>query len=87
MERQVDDIAKYVTLTESRILEEEFGDIVIQEPTDVLMEDIGDLVFKLRSYYESEGSSEYVRGVEEGLALAANMLERLLERYSGNTSK
>lgn len=94
MTRQPDDIGRYIRLTESSLVSKEDADNLfegIEVPDlgvpDVLLEDVSDMIFKLRSYTESDGSAEYARGIEEGLALAANMLERLLERHSGHSSK
>ena len=92
MDRQPDDISRYIRLTENATMS--MTDEVLSEgivvpdidSSEYLLEDVNDMIFKLRSYSESDGTLEYARGVEEGLALAANMLERLLERYSG-TSK
>lgn len=94
MTHQQDDIRRYIRLTESSIVQlEEDHDLDDIEVADLdviseqLLEDVNDMIFKLRSYSEAEGHVEYARGVEEGLALAANMLERLLERHSGHSSK
>ena len=89
MDRQPDDIGRYIRLTESSTMSE--TDEVLSEgilvteidPSEFLLEDVNDMIFKLRSYSESDGNLDYARGVEEGLALAANMMERLIERYSG----
>jgi hypothetical protein len=88
MDRHLDDIRRYIRLSESApdahgddfLLE----DIQITEDhvSNVLLEDVSDVIFRLRSYGETDSSPEYSRGVEEGLALAANMLEGLLNRYS-----
>ena len=89
MDRQPDDIGRYIRLTESSTMSE--TDEVLSEgilvteidPSEFLLEDVNDMIFKLRSYSEPDGNLDYARGVEEGLALAANMMERLIERYSG----
>ena len=94
MDRHPDDIRRYIRLTESSAMSTVDEDMTIEgihvADVDVphqLLEDINDMVFKLRSYGEPDSNLDYARGVEEGLALAANMLERLLERHSGNSSK
>ena len=94
MTRQPDDIRRYIRLTESSLVSEADADSLYEgieipdlDTTDTLLEDVSDMIFKLRSYSESDSSPEYARGIEEGLALAANMLERLLERHSGHSSK
>lgn len=94
MTHQPDDIRRYIRLTESSLVSREDQDIVVEdiEVPDLnlhepLLEDVSDMIFKLRSYSENNDSPEYARGIEEGLALAADMLERLLERHSGHSSK
>lgn len=93
MSGQPDDIRRYIRLTESSAVSQE-GDTLFEgieipdlNAPDLVIEEIEEMVFKLRSYSENEGSPDYIRGVEEGLALAANMLERLLESHPGNSSK
>jgi len=92
MTRQPDDIRRYIRLTESSSveLEDDLDHIEvpdINDSVDLMLEDINDMVFKFRSYSEADVNPDYARGIEEGLALAANMLESLLERHSGNSSK
>lgn len=95
MERLPDDIGRYIRLTENTAMSLVDEDMILEESIRVpgvdvpplLLEDVNDMIFKLRSYSEPDGDLSYARGVEEGLALAANMLERLLERHSGNSSK
>lgn len=94
MNHQPDDIRRYIRLTESSVVRlDEDSDLDAIEVADLdqlpedFLENVNDLIFKFRSYSETDGSAEYAQGVEEGLALAANMLERLLERHSGHSSK
>lgn len=93
MDRHSDDIRKYIRLTESSIVSSATEDTISEDLDlgsslfDIIVEDVGDTIFKLRSYSESEGSPEYARGVEEGLALAASILERILERHTGQIIK
>lgn len=89
-----DDIRRYIRLTESSSVSDVTEDMTYEgihvvdvDTSSLLLEDLNDIVFKLRSYGEPDGNLDYARGVEEGLALAANMLERLLERHSGYSSK
>lgn len=89
-----DDIGRYIRLTEASTVstvdeDMTYRDIHVEDvdTSDLLLEDINDMIFKLRSYGEPDSNLDYARGVEEGLALAANMLERLLERHSGHSSK
>ena len=89
MSIQPDDISRYIRLVESHTvsLDESVSlesiEIPEVEVSKFLLEDVNDMIFKFRSYSEPDGSPEYARGVEEGLALAANMLERLLGHYPG----
>lgn len=95
MTQQLDDMRHYIRLTESApspIVEDAFYlDDLVEDigPTSrsLMLEDVNDMIFKLRSYSERDGSDDYIQGVEEGLALAANMLERLVERHIGLSSK
>ncbi len=93
MDRQPDDIRRYIRLTETSTMSSD-EDMILEgihvvdlDPIEPLLEDVNDIIFKLRSYSEMDTDLNYARGIEEGLALAANMLERLLERHSGNSSK
>lgn len=89
-----DDIRRYIRLTEASAVSTVDEDMTYEgiqvvdvDTSSLLLEDINDMIFKLRSYGEPDSNLDYARGVEEGLALAANMLERLLERHSGHSSK
>ena len=93
MDRHIDDIRRYIRLSETTASSED-KDMILEniqvadlDVSPMLLEDVGDMIFKLRSYSEPDSNLDYARGVEEGLALAANMLERLLESHSGNSSK
>jgi len=94
MTGQPDDIRRYVRLTESTLLSSDEADTLFEgieiphlDTSDLLHEDVNDMIFKFRSYSEADTDPSYARGVEEGLALAADMLERLLERHPGHSSK
>lgn len=94
MERLPDDIGRYIRLTENAAVSDDDSAMILEsihvagvDTPPLLLEDVNDMIFRLRSYSEPDGDLEYARGVEEGLALAANMLERLLERHSGYSSK
>lgn len=94
MTHQTDDIRRYIILTESSRVSQNEEDAMLEnieipnlDVSGPLLEDVSDMIFKFRSYGEPDGTAEYKRGVEEGLALAANMLQRLLERHSGHSSK
>ncbi len=57
-------------------------EVVEAEPAQaLLMHDLGDLVFRLRGFMETEGG-EYALGVETGMQRAADMIENLLRRHS-----
>ena len=57
-------------------------EVVEAEPVQaLLMHDLGDLVFRLRGFMETEGG-EYALGVETGMQRAADMIENLLRRHS-----
>lgn len=94
MTGQPDDIERYIRLTETSSLSLDDVDTLFEgievpdlNTPDPFHEDVNDVIFKLRSYSESDGSPDYARGVEEGLALAADMLERLLERHPSFSSQ
>lgn len=90
MTQHLSDMQQYMRLVETGPVPEE-DDILVEaisanltlNQVDVLMEDLGDVIFKLKSYRELDGSQDYALGVEEGLQLAADMLARLLEAHSG----
>ena len=90
MTQHLDDMRHYIRLTESEFHKQDLDDPIIDDPMndldlvveDPLLDDIRDVIFKLKSYQETEGTPDYAQGVEEGLALSASMLERLIERYS-----
>lgn len=65
----------------------------VSEPTDILhesmivsnshhpvMDDLRSMLSDLRAHFESEGG-DYGNGVEDGMARAADMLERILKRH------
>lgn len=92
MAQYLDNMRHYIRLTETRTLEADPEDQLLDEiiseldldDRTPLLEELNDVIFKLQSYQEVSGSPEYAQGVEEGLALAATMLERLIERYSSS---
>lgn len=91
MTQHLSDIHRHIRLVETTHNHEEedlfveaaTAELVNEDRVGVLMEDLGDVIFKLKSYRETAGSEEYALGVEEGLQLAADMLSRLLESHSG----
>lgn len=90
MTQHLQEIHQFMRLVESPVVEEDDGLLLDSASADispdraaVLMEDLGDMIFKLQSYRETGGSEDYALGVEEGLQLAAGMLVRLIESHSG----
>ncbi len=47
-----------------------------------ILSDLEDLKFRLSSYSETDGTDEYKLGVEQGLNLAAELLEKIIAKYS-----
>lgn len=47
------------------------------EPVVDFLPELDDVIFRMRSYSEVEGSEEFRLGVETGLQMAAEMLENL----------
>lgn len=89
MTHHLNDIHRYRNLFEEGqsldddiIVESISVDLQNEDQISLLKEDLGDVIFKLKSYRETSNSEEYALGVEEGLQLAADMLSRLLEAYS-----
>ncbi len=85
----LEEMQRYIRLTEADELPD--FDEVVDDVTSVLeldqnhelIESLSDVIFKLQNYRELGGSGEYMLGVEEGLALAATMLTRLVENHTG----
>lgn len=53
------------------------------QPQNPLEDEFNRLIFKLRSYQDSE-SGDYSAGVEAGMSRAADMIENMLNRLRGN---
>lgn len=90
MTQHLNEIQFYRMLLESEVKQEddsllldEVASELSLDKASVLLEDLGDVIFKLKSYRETGSSEEYSLGVEEGLQLAADMLTRLIESHSG----
>ena len=47
-------------------------------------EEIEDLIFRMKSYSEVDGSDDYRDGVESGLAIAVGMLEHFLSQLEND---
>jgi hypothetical protein len=57
--------------------------VVVQEDrAEELLQELADLQFKLESYTELNEDQQYAMGVEQGYVRAADMLGRLLQKYS-----
>lgn len=86
----LDEMQRFIRLTEADELPD-FDEEVVESITSEfdldssqqLIESLSDVIFKLQSYRERGGSADYMLGVEEGLALAADMLTRLVEEHTG----
>lgn len=50
--------------------------------TEELLSELNDLQFRFQSFQELNEDQQYALGVEQGLSKAAEMLGRLLEKYS-----
>lgn len=51
--------------------------------TPVIITDLEDLVFKMRSFMETAGG-DYATGVEDGMQKAAEMVENLIRRHTSD---
>jgi hypothetical protein len=72
----------YIVATEQLIQETEDAAPLteaVAAPPDTLLEDLENIIFKLRAFMESSGG-EYAFGVETGMARAADMIENALKR-------
>ena len=72
----------YIVATEQ--LSHELADALplteaVAAPPDMLLEDLENIIFKLRAFMESSGG-EFAFGVETGMARAADMIENALNR-------
>ena len=89
MARHLDEMQSYIKIAESIGLPD---DVVLSDdlqppeelidPYSNLVEDLHDIVFKLKSYREINEDQNYALGIEEGLSLAAEMISRLLEKQN-----
>jgi hypothetical protein len=91
MARHLDEMQSYIQIASGAGLleaEEEIApepqprtEAVANTATAKLLESLGDVVFKLRSYTELNEDQSYALGVEEGLSLAAEILDRVIDKY------
>lgn len=83
----LDEMHRFIRIAESKELPgfEELEESITLESApsqeEILFENLTDMVSKFQNYRETDGSDDYMLGVEEGLALAASMLTRLVESY------
>ncbi len=60
--------------------EAEIADDGLHDRDDDMILELEHIVFRLRALTES-GNPEYVMGVEDGMARAADMIENLIKKY------
>lgn len=89
-----EDIRNYIEIASEMNVEHEKHPVVLHEEIIVsehtqyepepnpMEEQLENLIFKLRSYQDSE-SGEYALGVEAGMNRAADMIENMLNRLRG----
>ena len=89
MANHLDEMQKYIRLTETSIyskqediLEKSIDEDLNMNEVEPLFEELGNIAFKLSSYIELSENQDYARGKEEGLALAADIINRFIDRYS-----
>ena len=87
LNRPVSEIRTYIDILEqycgdSGVLLE--SDVLRPDPVLITRDDLLDLVFRIRSYAEPTGG-EYAQAFEDGLEMAASMIENLANRV--NTSE
>lgn len=76
---------EFIMATEMLTRQDVPAPLVEEEPVSSepsLLEDLEDVVFKLRAFMESSGG-EYAYGVELGMQRAADMIERVIKRHGG----
>lgn len=72
--------------TADRIYEASIEPELIEElpnQSNVIISELNDMSFKLRAFMESEGG-DYALGVETGMQKAAEMIDNLIRRHSGD---
>lgn len=75
-------LADHVYEMSSPTEEEDISEELVDSEINPILEDLGDLEFKLRSYRDSTSNQDIAAGIEQGLGLAADLVSRLIERYS-----
>jgi hypothetical protein len=82
------EMQKYIQLSETKVhlsedaLFESIDEDLNSDVAEPLFEELSDIAFKLRSYTELSENQDYARGKEEGLSLAADMINRFIDRFS-----
>jgi hypothetical protein len=71
-------LVEYTDYSEPEFIEE-FEETPSQD-NSALIEKLNDLVFKLRSHYETEDSDKSL-GIELGMSMAAEMLEHVINNF------
>ncbi len=85
MASHLNEMKKFIVLSGQEFLYED--QIILPELEDIepkdnnLLQSLDDLIFKMISYQENTGSSDYKLGVEQGLNIAADMIANLLDFY------
>jgi hypothetical protein len=76
-------IAENIATTEDEVLSDNPMPVPEEQADDLalLLEDLDNMVFRLKSYRELNENQNYALGIEEGLCLAAEMLLRIMEKY------
>ena len=92
MAKHLDEMQSYIKIAgscgfqEDEFLSEDIVASPFQTISDntLIIDELNSLVFKLKSYRELNENQNYALGVEEGFNLAAEMLERVVEKYQAN---
>lgn len=89
MPRHLEDMRTFMLLSEDAVqvrqpvrAVEETVQPVHMDYTEELLNELTDLQFRFQSFQELNEDQQYALGVEQGLNKAAEMLGRLLEKYS-----
>lgn len=78
-ENMYEDPAAPVPVTDAPVI------VVPEDDADDLLRELADIKFKLESYTEMNEDQQYALGVEQGYTQAADMLGRLLDKYSDHS--
>jgi hypothetical protein len=81
------EMQRYIQLSETNVrlsedlLFDSIDEDLNSDVSEPLFEELGNIAFKLRSYTELSENQDYARGKEEGLSLAADMINRFIDRF------